>query len=666
MIVKMKFLSITGPKGDFDRVTNTYLSKYEVQLENALSELKTVNNLTPFAEINPYKDALLKANEFVTYLEDLDIAPAVANLADSDLFSIIRTANHDYMDVKMKENALKAERESLLDKLKIIQPFKGFQFDLHTVLQYRYIKFRFGRVPVDYFRKLEKYIYEDLNVVFLEGGRDINYVYGVYFVSKVDADKSDAIFKSLHFERLHLPDDYDGHPANACHQLESKIQELSQAIDNIGQEITNVLLSRGPQLLTARDMLEMLSTNFDVRKVAACVEEKQDHYYILCGWMAEDDVAKFLKDIKNDDDIFVVVEDDKTKFFGEPPTKLKNPKFFKPFEMFVKMYGLPAHNEMDPTIFIALTYTFIFGWMFGDVGQGLVLCIGGGLLYKFKGVVLAGIISIAGIFSTFFGFMFGSVFGFENIIEARWLHPMTAMTSLPFIGSLNTVFIVAIVFGMALILLTMILHIGNAIKAHDTESAIFDTNGVIGFVFYLSLVIVIFLFMLEKTLPASIVLAVMFGLPLLLILLREPIVKKIEKQTFKPESMGMFVVEGLFELFETLLSYFSNTLSFVRIGAFAISHAAMMEVVLMLAGAEHGIEGLTFANWAIIILGNVFVCGMEGLIVGIQVLRLEYYEMFSRFYKGTGREFSPYINVDTHKEILNKKNNKATAKTQNI
>ena len=106
----------------------------------------------------------------------------------------------------------------------------------------------------------------------------------------------------------------------------------------------------------------------------------------------------------------------------------------------------------------------------------------------------------------------------------------------------------------------------------------------------------------------------------------------------------MFLVQGFFELFETLLSYFSNTLSFVRIGAFAVSHAAMMEVVLMLAGAEEGSP-----NWVVIVLGNLFVCLMEGLVVGIQVLRLEYYEMFSRFYKGSGRAFDPYTKKNKNK-----------------
>jgi V/A-type H+-transporting ATPase subunit I len=316
--------------------------------------------------------------------------------------------------------------------------------------------------------------------------------------------------------------------------------------------------------------------------------------------------------------------------------------------MYIKMYGLPAYNEIDPTIFVALTYAFIFGAMFRDVGQGLVLFIGGFLLYKLKKVSLAAIISAAGFFSTIFGFMFGSVFGFENIIHAVWLHPSKAMVNVPFIGKLNTVFIVAIGFGMVLILLTMILNIINAIKAKDKERLFFDTNGIAGLIFYGAVTAVLALFMAGKPLPATIVLLVMFGVPLLLMAFKEPLTHMLEKKKHSleenenhnehKEGLGMFFVQMFFEMFEVLLSYFSNTLSFVRIGAFAVSHAAMMEVVLMLAGAEHGSTG----NLFVIILGNLFVCGLEGLIVGIQVLRLEYYEMFSRFYRGNGREFKPY------------------------
>ena len=191
--------------------------------------------------------------------------------------------------------------------------------------------------------------------------------------------------------------------------------------------------------------------------------------------------------------------------------------------MFVEMYGLPNYHEFDPTIFVALTYTFIFGWMFGDVGQGLCLLIGGFLLYHFKKINLAAIIGYAGIFSTFFGFMFGSFFGFEDVLPAIWMRPVTQMTELPFIGKLNTVFIFAIAFGMFIIVLTMILHIINAVRQKDFEGTWFDTNGVAGLVFYASAILVIVLFMTGNPLPAGIVLAVMFIIPLILIGFEEPI-----------------------------------------------------------------------------------------------------------------------------------------------
>ena len=126
--------------------------------------------------------------------------------------------------------------------------------------------------------------------------------------------------------------------------------------------------------------------------------EEQEDYYILCGWMSEKDTQAFIEETKDDDRITIIVEEGREKFFGDPPTKLQNPKFFKPFEMFIRMYGLPSHDEMDPTIFVALTYTFIFGAMFGDVGQGLCLFIGGGLLYKIKKMESSRNHSVAGIF----------------------------------------------------------------------------------------------------------------------------------------------------------------------------------------------------------------------------------------------------------------------------
>ena len=217
--------------------------------------------------------------------------------------------------------------------------------------------------------------------------------------------------------------------------------------------------------------------------------------------------------------------------------------------------------------------------------------------------------------------MFGSVFGFEDIIEARWLRPVSAMTNLPFIGQLNTVFVVAIAFGMALNILVMIFNIINSAKAHDKENMLFSTNGVAGLVFYGFLVLTVVLYMTGHKTPGNVMLVIFLGIPVLLFVFKEPLGNLVEKRHKKMEGgKVMFFVQA-----------------FLRIGAFAVSHAAMMEVVLMLSGASAG-----STNWIIFVIGNIIVCGLEGLVVGIQVLRLEYYEMFSRFYKGTGREFKPF------------------------
>jgi len=198
--------------------------------------------------------------------------------------------------------------------------------------------------------------------------------------------------------------------------------------------------------------------------------------------------------------------------------------------------------------------------------------------------------------------------------------------------------ITSVAFGVFLILVAMIINIINSIKAREWGKVFFDTNGVAGLVFYAALITSVALIFTGRKLPGTIILAIFFGIPLLLMFFKEPLTHWIEKKSrIFPEHKAMFILESFFEMFEVLLSYLTNTISFLRVGAFALSHAGMMAVVMLLAGAEHGSP-----NIIVLILGNAFVCLLEGLIVGIQVLRLEYYEMFSRFYKGNGKEFKPY------------------------
>lgn len=638
MIEKMKFLSITGPKADIDRVADTYLSRYEMHLENALSELKTVKNLQPYIEANPFKEELIKAGELKESYQELLPEQTDLRLELGEAVELIRTLDRGLLELTDKKSGLAGRRDELKASRDRVVPFAGLNYNVKDILGFRFIKFRFGRISREYYEKFYSYVYDTIDTIMFKCEEEGDYVWVVYFVPETLADKIDAIYVSMHFERFFLPDEYEGTPVEASHVLDERIEKLQKQMDEMDETIRDTVNSRREEITAACDVIQTFSFNFEVRKMSALTNHDPHNFYILCGWMTKKDAQAFQKEVEDDIDTFCILEDDHSNIMSSPPTKMKNPGLFRPFEMYVEMYGLPSYNELDPTILVGITYSILFGFMFGDAGQGLCLLVGGFLLYRFKKVRLAGIISCCGLCSTIFGLLFGSVFGFEHVIEAAWLRPMMAMVNLPFIGKLNTVFVVAVMIGMGIILMCMVLNIINGVRAHDTEKVYFDTNGVAGFVFYLALSGVIFLYMTRHALPATVILVVMFLVPLLVMFFKEPLTAAVEKrERGAGGGAGMFITQGIFELFEVLLSYFSNTISFVRVGAFAVSHAAMMQVVLMLSGAEAG-----NTNWVIIIGGNLFVCGMEGLIVGIQVLRLEYYELFSRFYRGSGRAFEPY------------------------
>lgn len=626
----MRFLSITGPKDDFDRVINKYLTKFDIHLENALTELSTSYNLKPFVENNPYKELISKSEDLVKKLEHPEIPPSEL-MSPEEAAQVINSAYAMLSDLNLKKQELKNQRHECNELLTQIEHFRHLDYNIHQIINLKFIKYRFGKVPHEFYTRFSKYVYDNLTTVFYECERDRDYVWGIYFVPASEAVRIDAIYASLHFERVKLPDKYEGTPEESYNSIMARITEINNELNDVYALIKERLNDVADRLELAHHSVSVLSKNFDVRKLAACTRDKgkNDVFYIICGWITDKDSKELLKEAENDSLVYCVCDDGQAEIDVKPPTKLKNIKLFRPFEMFIKMYGLPAYNEIDPTSFVAITYSVIFGIMFGDVGQGLCLAVGGALLYMIKKMNLAAIISLAGVFSAIFGFLYGSVFGFETWIRPIWLSPRE---------NVMTVLITAVSFGVFLILISMILNIINGIKARDWGKVLFDTNGVAGLLFYGALISSVAFLLTGHALPGAIIMAIFFGVPLLLLFFREPLTHLVERRSkIFPEHKAMFFMESFFELFEVLLSYLTNTISFLRIGAFALSHAGMMAIVMLLAGAASG-----HPNIVVLVIGNLFVAGMEGLIVGIQVLRLEYYEMFSRFYKGDGKEFKPY------------------------
>ena len=636
MIAKMKFVNITGPKKDIDRVAANYLSKYPIHLENALSELKDSHVLTPFIEDNPYKETVATLTDMARVVNqgDLDISEH-RSVTLEDARDLIDAIQEKSESLSAKKQALEDKKAHINELLEEIRPFREMNFPITTILNYHFIKYRFGRIALNYYDTFSKYVYDNLNTIFYESSRDTEYVWGIYFAPQSTFVKVDAIFASMHFERVRLSDELTGLPSESYENLMKALVEVDKDIEQCNRKLSNIYSERRADINDAYASLHTLSDNFDIRKKAACTKARQEVFYILCGWMEERDARRFEQEVVDDPDVDILIEDAYESPTASPPTRLKNRGVFKPFQMFVSMYGLPAYDELDPTKFVALTYAFMFGIMFGDVGQGACLVIGGYLLYRFRHLAIAGIISFCGCFSVFFGLMYGSFFGFEHVIPALWMKPMES-------ENMMTTLILAVVFGVILIIAAMVIQMINSIRQKNIGAALVGTNGLTGLVFYLIVIYIVVTKLLPAMGPTRFMglLVALIIVCLFAIAFAEPLRAKINKKRFQlHEGKVMFVMEAVFELLEVLLSYMTNSISFIRVGAFALSHAGMMSVVMMLSDIE---SSATPVGIIIVIFGNILISALEGLIVGIQVLRLEYYEMFSRFYSGTGREFKPY------------------------
>ena len=670
MIEKMSYVNITGPEGRMEDVTDKYLCNFDIHLENAVTRLQGQEFVAPMERKEPYKELLSKAEEVSDAMNELlsqadetssKVAKAKARkkeekfrksadhsaMSREEAISVIEDLYSRICEGKSDFEATEEEHQILVEDLESISPFIGLDYPMEKIRGFKYVAARFGRVPKAAWNEFSRMISGDKSTVFARCQTDDNYVWGVFFVPENEDSRADSFYAALRFERVEVHDKYDGTPAEICEDLKSRIEALEKK-NKEGGDALRAILTRDTRhrLWTAKQTLEDLAHNCEARTLTAKIEDDEDFdgvdtpFFFMCGWMRTKEALQLKYELeKEEKDIICVVNDKPVDSGLEPPVSIRNKGIFKPYEMYTKMYGLPNYNEFDPTVLIAILYSFIFGAMFGDLGHGLCLLIGGAIIYFVKRANLAGIISLAGFFSSIFGVLYGSFFGFEDIIPALWLKPRSAMVNLNFIGRLNTVFAVAVLFGMILMLALMVLNVLNHIKQKNFKESIFSSNGIAGFLFYGTVVLVTVLYVTGKALPATIIIIALIVISVIMLALNEPITNILNKRKALETSPGMYLVETFFDLFETVLTYFSNTLSFLRVGAFAISHAAMMEVVLSLGGYTEGGGG----NIIVLIIGNIFVMGFEGLIVGIQVLRLQYYEVFSKFYKGDGKAFEPFF-----------------------
>lgn len=633
MISKMKFINIIAPSTAFERVVSEYVMDSKIEFENPMLALRNSAGFVPSTEGNPAEEIMRRFTEVFDYARvDYSKVKRYNDVfSKEELVEIVETFDTQIHSLKGRMEELKTKISRMRKIVETLSPVVKSDLHLETLRELKYIKYRFGKMPISSYGKLDSYL-KDLPAYFVAMTTDADFVWGIYFVTEENLENVDRIFSTLYFEMLQIDGSEEGTPAEIIEKLNLRIKEYEEEIKELKDHIDTTVSAQKDNLLKAYADIKYDYDLYNIRKYTT----NSKNSFCLTGWIAADEAEELIGRAERDSECMIIADDPEAVAHITPPTKLKNWRIFKPFEEFVRMYGVPNYNEIDPTPFLAIVYTLLFGIMFGDIGHGLCLAaIGLIMTLCKKGGFLGKLLVPIGLSSTLFGFVYGSFFGMEGehaIVKPIWFTPFenseTMMSTL----------IYAVAIGVVLILVCMVFNILNGVRQKNWQKILFSQNGIAGMAFYVAVLYCGLSAISGNTNPLGVA-AVIIAVSLLLIFLQEPLGKlAAKKKNWMPKEKGGFFMEAFFETFEILLSFVTNTVSFLRVGAFALNHAGMMSVVVMFM-YQLDLGG----SIAITIFGNALVIGLEGLIVGIQVLRLGFYEMFSRFYDGDGREFKPNV-----------------------
>lgn len=637
----MKLFTIAGPLTQFDTVVRSCIVNQEFHPENAMLLMKGVRGLRPFDPANPYT-ALLRRAEQVA--DQAGVALEFSSFDDADGPPLPMGDYFDALEQQVRDLSARKEQQlqtaaSYRNYVAQLENLKGVTSNLEALWHMDWSRFRYGYLPRETYDSFHQSLEEADDFLFFPTNVESKVVYAVYFTTKVQHDKVDRLFNSLHFTRIHVDAQAHGSADEAMADMGRMADEAAHDADEAERALRALCSAEREKLLSYYSYLRYSNDSYDLRRFAA---RSKDTFYLM-GWVpktAADTVKKRLADFP---ELSCVVDNATDAPDAKPPTKLKNTFLGRTFQPFLEMYGLPAYNELDPSIFMALTYCLFFGVMFGDVGQGLCMAVIGIVLARWKKMWLGNIIACCGLAGAVFGGLYGSVFGLEELLPGFKILAEPEHYAIPGVSNVLVLLIASIAVGVLMLAFVMLLNIVNGIRQHNYEKIFFGQNGLAGMVFYIGLItaaVCTLLLGVNLFVPAY-VLPVLV-LPLLLILFKEPLALMLERNDeWKHIKIGALISTGFFELFETLLSYLTNTLSFMRVGAYAITHVGLMLVVQMLAGMAGGMGSV--GGIIAMVAGNIFVMGFEGLLVGIQVLRLEFYELFGRFYDDGGIPFVPKV-----------------------
>ncbi|HOP86385.1 MAG TPA: V-type ATPase 116kDa subunit family protein [Syntrophorhabdaceae bacterium] len=592
--------------------------------------------------------------------QTLSIPPAEKMYFSKDM--TVEKAEEILNEIDDKSKKLLEEKERLLKKQKEIKEtidryllYRGFDLPLLNEKNFTFLHFITGSIAWDRFDFLNKNLSK--NTLIFPLSRQKNQQYLFIITTKEERGEIESLLEQAGFQKEFLP-------VVEKETIDGFLKKQDEELRRISDDIEKINLKKDELKVEIKDILDEIERfiEFEYKLISAGQKFlRTETTVVLSGWVPCNEIHSIEKVIKEStkNRYIMNVRKPDDSMEQEVPVLLKHPRILKPFEMLVSAYGLPSYKELEPTLFVAISYILMFGMMFGDVGHSFVLALCGMFALtkgKTKQIKDFGILLIsAGISSMIFGVIYGSYFGIEALKRyAIWHDPIDC-------DPIKLMYF-AISIGIVLISIGLILNALNHFKRGDVIGGILDKFGLIGIVFYWGAIVIL---IKSASLKAQGLLGyflfMFIIIPIIGWAIKEPlehIVRHKKGVHHKgDEGLAVAIMESFIGAFEAILSYLANTISFVRLAAYAMSHAALLFAAFMVA---HELKGVAYVGGGlslfIIVLGNFIAIVLEGVIASVQALRLEYYEFFGKFFSGSGRPFEPfYISIGEERRVYEKK-----------
>jgi len=660
---RMKYLTAVVLDKDVEKVTRELLSDgvlHFVNITEVSSGLKSkVDTMVPEVSLNRIAEIKKRIESFLNMIavfpekaKTLDIG----TLTTVDLEQTeheIDKLSEEVQGIRERQKNIQQEIMKLEDIRRQIELFGDIRSSIKARSHYSFLNVQTGLVPVERFPELDTEL-KTLPSVVLNLHTEHEKCSVLLITMKRDDPKVDPLLAKYGWEDAEITHEMTGVEDHVSVDLKGKLKAYAKEQRDL-QEESQVSIRK------KSNMLQVLWANLRMNELYYRIQSyfsKTSRTVIFSGWLPASKSGTLQKGIIKATQGRCYMEwsdpeklEKSEKIKVSVPVQLKNPRFLSPFQMLVTNYSIPEYGTVDPTPFVAVAYLIMFGLMFADAGHGFVLMLLGVVgMFLYRGergdwFNLSKLVAYCGGVAIVFGVAFGAYFGHHWFPPLWFDYHALVMGHTPQTGIIHDIYgilLLTLYFGIVVIVVGLFLNWINLVRRKRWLKLLLDKTGFLGAWAYGGGIYIGYYYMTQNNrLPDETTLLYLAIIPMLLFLVKPPLLyfikPKESRHPFTVMTVVDFFMEWIVELLEVFGGYLANTLSFMRVAGLGIAHVSLLVAFKDIAD----MAGSPVFSLIIIIAGNILVIALEGLSAGVQSLRLNYYEFFSKYFSGMGEAYSP-------------------------